>query len=175
MHCPEDLKVQLQLLLNQLKSREWTQNCTEVGEKFESNWGSDWPQKLPVGFVSEEPLLIAALERLVAHNDVDVSLATRMRLSSWCASAGQIARFLNDPRDRDGKQIEITEEVASLFEDMAPVAREIESMLWNPADPPHIVRLRGLLARLNSADVHEAPGGPHTDLKALLGRLKPSG
>lgn len=37
MHCHEYLKVQLQLLLNELKSKEWTQNCTEVGEKFEAN------------------------------------------------------------------------------------------------------------------------------------------
>ena len=179
MHCHEYLKEKLQLLLNELKSEKWTRNCTKVGEKFESNWGLDWRQTLPAGFVSGQPFLVAALEQLVAHNDVDdVSLATALRaVSSWCANIGEVEKFLREPQDRDGHVIEITEEVAALFEDMVPMAREIESMLLNPVYCPQIMRLRGMLARLNDTptDVHEAPGGPHTDLKALLGKLKQSG
>ena len=152
MHCHEYLKVQLQLLLTQLKSEKWRQNCTEVGEKFEANWGRDWRQTLPAGFVSEQPFLMLALERLVAHNDVgDDSLAAALRaVSSWCAGDGRVAQFLSAPQDRVGHALEITPEVAVLFEDMTPVAREIESMIQNEVYCPQSVRLRRLLARLNN-------------------------
>ena len=152
MHCHEYLKVQLQLLLNELKSKEWTRNCTAAGEKFESNWGLDWRNTLPAGFVSEQPFLVAALEQLVADDDVDdVGMARALRdVSSWCDNTGQVAQFLREPQDREGHAIEITEDVAALFEDMVPMAREIESMLKNPVDCPQIMRLRGLLARLNN-------------------------
>jgi len=152
MHCHETLKVQLQLLLNELKSKEWTQNCTETGREFINNWGGNWQQKLPEGFVSEQPFLIEALGQLVAHDDVDdASLGRALRAVSYaCAGDHWLARFLSTPQDRQGRAIEITAEVASLFEDMAPIVLEIESMLLNPVYCPQNVALRVLLARLNA-------------------------
>ena len=152
MHCHETLKVQLQLLLNLLECPEWTRNCTEVGEMFESNWGRDWEHKLPEGFVSTQARLRAALGQLVAHNDVDdASLARALQAAScWCARGGAVGRFLNDPRDRDGRVITITAAVASLFEDMAPIACTVESMLKNATYCPQNVALRVLLAGLNA-------------------------
>ena len=154
MHCHENLKVQLQVLLNQLQSKEWTQNCTETGPKFMENWGWDWRQKLPAGFVSEQPFLMEALGQLVAHDDVDdASLGRALRaVSSACAGDHWLARFLSAPQDRQGRAIEITPEVASLFEDMAPIVLQIESMLLNPVYCPQNVALRVLLARLNAVN-----------------------
>jgi hypothetical protein len=152
MHCHEYLKVQLQLLLNQLKSENWTRNCTVGGTQFIKNWGRDWRETLPTGFVSEQPVLVAALGHLVGHVDVDdVTLARALRAAScWCASGGAVGRFLSAPHDRGGRAIEITEEVAALFEDMAETVREVEAMLRNEAYCPQIMRLRGLLARLSA-------------------------
>jgi hypothetical protein len=154
MHCHEYLKEKLQLLLNQLQNEKWTQNCRSVGEKFESNWGRGWRQTLPAGFVSEQPFLVAALEQLVADDDVDdVSLATALRaVSSWCNNTGQVAQFLRAPQDREGHVITITEDVAALFQDMTQVVLEIEYMLTVSEYFPQIMRLRGLLARLKAHD-----------------------
>lgn len=151
MHCHEYLKEQLQQLLNQLKSEKWRQNCTELGAKFESNWGRDWRQKIPPGFVSMQELLVAVLKQLVAHDDVDdESLFQALSVvSEVCAENGWFMRFVSDPHDQRGQALEITQEVCWLFEDVVEVATKIRPMLRNSVYCPQNVDLRGLLARLD--------------------------